>query len=51
MGCADETTPHMNAHIGANHVIGFKSSRMTAGRGRVLTSSGSEIELIDGRLA
>jgi hypothetical protein len=29
----DETMPHPKAHIGANHVIGFKSSRMAAGFG------------------
>ena len=25
-GAPEETTPHMNAHIGANQVIGFSSS-------------------------
>ena len=29
----DETTPHPNAHMGGNHVIGFKSSRTAAGAG------------------
>jgi hypothetical protein len=31
----DETTPHMNAHMGANHVIGLKSSRTARGAGIV----------------
>jgi len=25
-GFPDETTPHENAHIGGNHVMGFKNS-------------------------
>ena len=31
----DETTPQPNAHIGANQVIGFRSSRTAPGAGRV----------------
>ena len=30
-----DTTPHMNAHIGGNHVTGLSNSRMARGSGRV----------------
>jgi hypothetical protein len=35
----DETAPHMNAHIGANHVIGLKSSSTADGAGKVRTDA------------
>jgi hypothetical protein len=34
-GAPDEIKPQPNAHIGANHVIGFKSSSTAAGAGVV----------------
>jgi hypothetical protein len=33
IGTPDETTPQANAHIGGNHVIGFKSSSTADGAG------------------
>jgi hypothetical protein len=32
-GALIEMSPHRKAHMGANHVIGFKSSRTVAGAG------------------
>jgi hypothetical protein len=33
IGTPDDTTPHANAHIGGNHVIGFSSSSTAEGAG------------------
>jgi hypothetical protein len=32
----EETTPHENAHIGGNHVMGFKSSATVESSGRCI---------------
>jgi hypothetical protein len=34
MGAPDETMPHPKAHIGANHVMGFRSSTTAEAVGR-----------------
>jgi hypothetical protein len=35
----EDTTPHPNAHIGGNQVIGFSSSTTAAGAGRPTAST------------
>jgi hypothetical protein len=35
----DETTPQVKAHIGANHVIGFRSSTRALGAGVAMTAT------------
>jgi hypothetical protein len=39
-GTPEDTTPHMNAHIGGNQVTGFNSSRTSRGRGTRRIGSG-----------
>jgi hypothetical protein len=40
MAIPDDTTPHMNAQIGGNQVIGFSNSRMSRGAGIDVTNPG-----------
>jgi hypothetical protein len=35
-GLPEDTTPHANAHIGGNHVMGFKSSATVEKAGRCM---------------
>jgi hypothetical protein len=41
----EETMPHANAHIGANHVMGFNSSRKAAG----VDDRGADAAGVEGR--
>jgi hypothetical protein len=40
--CPEDSTPHMNAHIGANHVTGFNSVSTASGDGARGCAEGGE---------
>ncbi len=45
-GTPDETTPHMNAHIGGNQVTGFSSASTSRGAGtRRAATGGGDISI------
>jgi hypothetical protein len=44
--CPDDTTPHMNAHMGANQVTGFKSVSTASSDGACDRAEGGETKTI-----
>jgi len=45
-GAPEETTPHMKAHMGANHVMGLNSSSTALGDGRLDRTEGAIVSFI-----